>query len=61
MTRSVIVTVVRNPETDERRTIMGKYSVVGQHREGFTEIESQEVKKYVMSDDVFFKYAVEVE
>lgn len=61
MTRSVIVTVVRNPETGAEKNLRGNYSVVAQHREGFTEIISQEVKKYVMSDDDFFKYATEVE
>lgn len=61
MTRSVIETVVRNPATGEERVLRGNYSVVAQHREGFTEIKSQIVEKYVMSDDEFFKYAKKVE
>ena len=61
MTRSVVETVVRNPETGEERVIRGNYSVVAQHREGFTEVKSQTVEKYVMSDDEFFLYAKKVE
>ena len=61
MTRSVVETVVRNPETGEERVLRGNYSVVAQHREGFTEVKSQTVEKYVMSDDEFFKHAKKVE
>lgn len=61
MTRSVVETVVRNPETGEERVLRGNYSVFFQHREGFTEVKSQTVEKYVMSDDEFFKYAKKVE
>lgn len=61
MTRSVVETVVRNPETGEEKVLRGNYSVVAQHREGFTEVKSQTVEKYVMSDDEFFKYAKKVE
>lgn len=61
MTRSVVETVVRNPETGEERVLRGNYSVVAQHREGFTEVISQTVEKYVMSDDEFFQYAKKVE
>ena len=61
MTRSVVETVVRNPETGEEKVLRGNYSVVTQHREGFTEVKSQTVEKYVMSDDEFFQYAKKVE
>lgn len=61
MTRSVVETVVRNPETGEERVLRGNYSVVAQHRDGYTEIKSQTVEKYVMSDEDFFKYAKKVE
>ena len=61
MTRSVVETVVRNPETGEERVLRGNYSVVAQHREGYTEVKSQTVEKYVMSDDDFFQYAKKVE
>ena len=61
MTRSVVETVVRNPETGEEKVLRGNYSVVTQHREGFTEVKSQTVEKYIMSDDEFFQYAKKVE
>lgn len=61
MTRSVVETVVRNPETGEEKVLRGNYSVVTQHKEGFTEVKSQTVEKYVMSDDEFFQYAKKVE
>ena len=61
MTRSVVETVVRNPETGEEKVLRGNYSVVAQHRDGFTEVKSQTVEKYVLSDDEFFKYAKKIE
>ena len=41
--------------------LRGNYSVVAQHRDGFTEVKSQTVEKYVLSDDEFFKYAKKIE
>lgn len=61
MKRRVVETKLRNPETGEERILRGNYSVVAQHRKGFTEVLSQTVENYELKDEEFFKYAKKIE
>lgn len=59
MTRTILVTKLRNPYTGEEKTIYGNYSMYQETKAGFSETIESSLKKYEMDDETFIKYATE--
>ena len=60
MIRTVLVTLVENKITKERKEIYGRYDAVKLQNDNYVMLETSK-RKYTMSDSDFVKYGKKVE